>query len=41
MVKTFSKEGKLYGFPSDAYFFNINNPEDILEFLEYKNGGIA
>ena len=36
MVKTFAKEGKLYGFKSDAYFFNINGPKDIADFLNYK-----
>lgn len=36
MVKTFAKEGKLYGFNSDAHFFNINSPKDISDFLDYK-----
>lgn len=36
MVKTFANEGKLYGFNSNAYFFNINNPKDISDFLGYK-----
>ncbi|KKR54253.1 MAG: hypothetical protein UU02_C0023G0010 [Candidatus Woesebacteria bacterium GW2011_GWA1_40_43] len=41
MVKTFSREGKLYGFSSKAYFFNINSPKDISDFLDYKRNNKA
>ena len=36
MVKTLAKEGKLYGFASNAFLFNINTPDDIEEFLKFK-----
>ncbi|MDP2632526.1 MAG: sugar phosphate nucleotidyltransferase [Candidatus Curtissbacteria bacterium] len=35
MIRTLAYEGKLYGFPSDAYFFNINSPPDIQRFLDF------
>lgn len=38
MVKTLAKEEKLYGFTSDAFFFNINIPDDIAEFVKHKSG---
>jgi len=36
MIKTFAKEGKLYGFASNANFFNINGPKDIIDYFDNK-----
>ncbi|MDD4938434.1 MAG: sugar phosphate nucleotidyltransferase [Candidatus Shapirobacteria bacterium] len=35
MMKTLSSENKVYGFSSDAFFFNINTPENLKDFVNF------